>query len=1329
MVVKSHLIITCGPSALPELFDGSVEFISGDYLRTDGPSLVQVTDFYGQTTYLPLKLCSTYVALRRNIESKCLDDSEEDGEDYVIHVGSDDSVLEADQWPHIMKSERSAMIVLRLSRKSTSRDISLIDRSRSEQGKIEYGDLSSEHDSTDEDKTKALILRRPFNDVEPIYHSKYVGATSELLARQGYVVNDPYSLVSGSNPITSPKPIIFRRPERMVRPPFVQDGLHVARAITYESDNSGHISSGSYASVVDTKELAGEALSFAERVSSTSLVDDPVESAHSSRESHVPEHIDIEDDEKLSGSFELTPDVYDTRKYTEKDVQGPLSSSSRSINERDRPESEDEEATLGAIRNAISDCEEGVGFGVKAKARFSQSQPNLHVATQDAPGLFKGDVKGEELVDSDLPPQDDANITQEEKRRLGVEDSPGDLRGLVGLQVRDLKGLISEEVAAALRQNTDQVNRDVQKQLEFELRNRLAKSGLLPNLIEAIINQGTDTAPGREERSLPNYTRHDILDPNFWIIFQHLTTEELLPMFDHTCDRRIEAHLERKRQEGSRAQTQERQEQNPPMDASPSEHDDRASREKTMDRNRAATTYRTREVSPSPKLTRLNTGLRVPPFLAWQTEEDPSEHNTDESTHIQLTLFAIEQQLTRTRTDVARLPIDLTHPFAHKYQLGVRLTNKESSLDAVLTSLAACYRACARVVGNTTKPNELTVMDDTNGLSNPLESGTGITNSDIAADVRTDSEAETYVTTRRVTQWQMALMHKHAQRVFHSTMEIVDQFVPKHYDHQLLRRCWGALKFIIEVMTPLNAPKGCFGLLLTRPWQIVGYMGVKNVVYQELEESEPSSTYAIRELPHKEYLRLHKLTDLSFPVNQCDFCKRARYYSSAEEAFEHLRRDHVSDTNQSSHLSRAQLSHWVMSSQLAGVEEQNELIVEYLSAMALRVETLRSKAIDIRNSVANERNEKPSEYLLPLSLVKAAEMILQMIDTCGYSVVELHKLNLDDTMPIISWKELKTHMDLLSYFGSAASTTLSSARKELLIMAHTGSHRGAVQNFRSTPEVTLLICLIHLWSRAVLHDLSVPDLYREHLSKMQYEASRRPSKLALRELYLLEEEFEMVASICAQQRRMIRDFYEIIGPSTYRIATKECFRADRDIVIPLMDQNLSSPASMGATSIGVRETQALFDRTKEVLRHNVEVSEESNSKAIRVFTLVTIVFLPLSFISSVFGMNTTDIRDMSSSQALFWVIAIPATTLIGGLSLMIAYHGTYMWAKVRAMGDAMWGSEKISRGRRAWKRKPKDVEKVDDGEIADTRPLGPGHLRRRKTVLNVVGSKKPRKFR
>lgn len=261
-------------------------------------------------------------------------------------------------------------------------------------------------------------------------------------------------------------------------------------------------------------------------------------------------------------------------------------------------------------------------------------------------------------------------------------------------------------------------------------------------------------------------------------------------------------------------------------------------------------------------------------------------------------------------------------------------------------------------------------------------------------------------------------------------------------------------------------------------------MSIRNSMLQDREKLGLASTYAIRELPHKEYAKLHKISVLPSPIGQCDICARARYYSNADEAFEHLRRDHTSKANHPSDYSRTQLSHWVMSSHLANVEEKNDLIVEYLSALALRIEALRSKAIDIRNSVANERDEKPSEYLLPLSLVKAAEKILQTIDTCGYSVRELHNLDKADTMPSISRNELKTHMNLLSYFGSAASTSLSSARKELMIMAHTGSHRGAVQNFRSTPEVTLFICLIHLWSRTISQNLSVPDLYRENLSVM-----------------------------------------------------------------------------------------------------------------------------------------------------------------------------------------------------------------------------------------------------
>jgi Mg2+ and Co2+ transporter CorA len=56
----------------------------------------------------------------------------------------------------------------------------------------------------------------------------------------------------------------------------------------------------------------------------------------------------------------------------------------------------------------------------------------------------------------------------------------------------------------------------------------------------------------------------------------------------------------------------------------------------------------------------------------------------------------------------------------------------------------------------------------------------------------------------------------------------------------------------------------------------------------------------------------------------------------------------------------------------------------------------------------------------------------------------------------------------------------------------------------------------------------------------------------------------------------------------------------------------------------------------------IEVRKESNSKAIIIFTIVTVVFLPLSFVTSYLGMNSVDIREGTFNQSLFWMIAIPS---------------------------------------------------------------------------------------
>lgn len=71
----------------------------------------------------------------------------------------------------------------------------------------------------------------------------------------------------------------------------------------------------------------------------------------------------------------------------------------------------------------------------------------------------------------------------------------------------------------------------------------------------------------------------------------------------------------------------------------------------------------------------------------------------------------------------------------------------------------------------------------------------------------------------------------------------------------------------------------------------------------------------------------------------------------------------------------------------------------------------------------------------------------------------------------------------------------------------------------------------------------------------------------------------------------------------------------------------------------------------------VAVRQEDHGKAILVFTVVTVIFLPLSFVTSYLGMNTVDIRDMESSQALFWEVSLPLTVGIIVISLLIGLKG------------------------------------------------------------------------
>lgn len=107
------------------------------------------------------------------------------------------------------------------------------------------------------------------------------------------------------------------------------------------------------------------------------------------------------------------------------------------------------------------------------------------------------------------------------------------------------------------------------------------------------------------------------------------------------------------------------------------------------------------------------------------------------------------------------------------------------------------------------------------------------------------------------------------------------------------------------------------------------------------------------------------------------------------------------------------------------------------------------------------------------------------------------------------------------------------------------------------------------------------------------------------------------------------------------------------------ESRLSASCQEGLWSVS-DDYQDLLERCgplADQAKQSLEIYEEDHGKAIQAFTIVTVIFLPLSFVTSFFGMNTADVRDMSSGQSLFWAIALPLTFVTIGATMLIGYNG------------------------------------------------------------------------
>ncbi|CRG89948.1 Dual oxidase 2 [Talaromyces islandicus] len=66
----------------------------------------------------------------------------------------------------------------------------------------------------------------------------------------------------------------------------------------------------------------------------------------------------------------------------------------------------------------------------------------------------------------------------------------------------------------------------------------------------------------------------------------------------------------------------------------------------------------------------------------------------------------------------------------------------------------------------------------------------------------------------------------------------------------------------------------------------------------------------------------------------------------------------------------------------------------------------------------------------------------------------------------------------------------------------------------------------------------------------------------------------------------------------------------------------------------------------------IETNRNRQDSAIYVFTVVTVIFLPLSTVAGILGMNTNDVRNMEVDQWVFWAVAVPLTLVVALVCLV-----------------------------------------------------------------------------
>ncbi|KAF2193353.1 hypothetical protein K469DRAFT_551060 [Zopfia rhizophila CBS 207.26] len=459
--------------------------------------------------------------------------------------------------------------------------------------------------------------------------------------------------------------------------------------------------------------------------------------------------------------------------------------------------------------------------------------------------------------------------------------------------------------------------------------------------------------------------------------------------------------------------------------------------------------------------------------------------------------------------------------------------------------------------------------------------------------------------------------------------EFVSLFVPFSYDHCVVKKIWGALHTIASVRS-------------------------------SFVESQRQLWY-IRPLT-KENTEKGNVEQPPIPIEDCRDCRRGMAYTNPDHGIRHLKRHHFLSSPTFERLTRTGLVYnWLRTQGQVNTETQNGQQLRLLRICLKYITVLRNRAKNISDGISRSQNDNSAKYQLPNDLIDCFEATAVFISQAATSINAIK----EDVIPWLqpgyfNWQpETPTVTYALNRLGQLGQNAQASMTRAEKTLALSDPETDMMTMGPAGPEFLVSVICQNLQRQEPLDgvEMDINELYQSCSSKLQYQVNQFPRKRLLRDIHSLQEELSAVKSVNEWQQKAYSNYIKVLDHHTFENATP-----NRKAMFPSESECLKS--GLNYLQSKATELEALDNRTRQLrdhLKESVEILEEDHGKAILVFTMITTIFLPLSFITSFFGMNTADIRNTNYTQGFFWAIALPVTASIVGISVLVAYQGDKLY--------------------------------------------------------------------